>query len=288
MKKDNLNPHLMIGDEITVVHVDKSYGTMNTAERFKDYVVTGVKYRQPENWEGPDADTKYYEISPIGETQEQRLGRMLAGGGMVRRERLYSTDSWVLRKGFLRGEHLSEHTETKKLNPQLMIGDEILVVNHGYERSNKGPELYRPYQVVSIKQSNNTQETYYGLYPLEQTDDNLLASILDGGGKPREILLYQVDNWILRPGFRRGELEEEPNEIARTLSKARKHGVGTRFPKAAIKANPQRFRKYTRDKYLKEHNQPGLNPTLEKGDIIRVIDVDGEHARMPERFGVYK
>ena len=93
---------------------------------------------------------------------------------------------------------------------------------------------------------------------------------------------------VLRKGFRRGELEEEPNEIARTLSKARKHGVGTRFPKAAIEANPQRFRKYTRDKYLKEHNQPGLNPTLEKGDIIRVIDVDGEHARMPERFGVYQ
>ena len=174
----------MIGDEITVVHVDKSYGTMNTAERFKDYVVTGIKHRQPENWEGPDADTKYYEITPIGETQEQRLGRMLAGGGMVRREQLHPTDSWILRKG-----------------------------------------------------------------------------------------------------FRRGELEEEPNEIARTLSKARKHGVGTRFPKAAIEANPQRFRKYTRDKYLKEETE--LSPALEKGDIIRVIDVDGEHAKMPERFGVY-
>ena len=144
----------MIGDEVTVVHVDKSYGTMNTPERFKDYVVTGIKHRQPENWEGPDADTRYYEITPIGETQEQRLGRMLAGGGMIRRERLYSTDGWVLRKG-----------------------------------------------------------------------------------------------------FRRGELEEEPNEIARTLSKARKHGVGTRFPKAAIEANPQRFRKYTRDKYLKEQTE---------------------------------
>ena len=275
----------MVGDEVTVVHVDKSYGTLHTPERFKDYVVTGIKHRQPENWESPMVDTRYYEITPIGETQEQRLGRMLAGGGMVRKERLYSTDGWVLRKGFLRGEHLSEGTETKKLNPQLMIGDEILVVNHGYERSNKGPELYRPYQVASIKQSNNTQETYYGLYPLEQTDDNLLASILDGGGKPREILLYQVDNWILRPGFRRGELEEEPNEIARTLSKARKHGVGTRFPKAAIKANPQRFRKYTRDKYLKEQTE--LSPALEKGDIIRVIDVDGEHEKMPERFGVY-
>lgn len=72
MKKDNLNPNLMIGDEVTVVHVDKSYGTMHTPERFKNYVVTGIKYRQPENWEGPDADTKYYEITPIGETQEQR------------------------------------------------------------------------------------------------------------------------------------------------------------------------------------------------------------------------
>ena len=174
----------MIGDEVTVVHVDKSYGTLNTAERFKDYVVTGIKHRQPENWESPMVDTRYYEITPIGETQDERLGRMLAGGGMIRREQLHPTDGWILRKG-----------------------------------------------------------------------------------------------------FRRGELEEEPNEIARTLSKARKHGVGTRFPKAAIEANPQRFRKYTRDKYLKEETE--LSPALEKGDIIRVIDVDGEHAKMPERFAIY-
>jgi len=181
MKKDNLNPNLMIGDEVTVVHVDKSYGTMNTAERFKDYVVTGIKHRQPENWESPMVDTRYYEITPIGETQEQRLGRMLAGGGMVRRERLYPTDSWVLRKG-----------------------------------------------------------------------------------------------------FRRGELEEEPNEIARTLSKARKHGVGTRFPKAAIKANPQRFRKYTRDKYLKEQQE--INPELEAGDKILIVSKSQAPPGMREPF----
>ena len=41
-------------------------------------------------------------------------------------------------------------------------------------------------------------------------------------------------------------------------------------------------------KTISEHNQPGLNPDLEEGDIIRVIDVDGEHAHMPERFGIYK
>ena len=96
--------------KLLVVHVDKSYGTMNTPERFKDYVVTGIKHRQPENWESPMVDTSYYEITPIGETQEQRLGRMLAGGGMIRREQLHPTDGWVLRKGFLRGE-LGEHQE---------------------------------------------------------------------------------------------------------------------------------------------------------------------------------
>jgi len=53
----------------------------------------------------------------------------------------------------------------------------------------------------------------------------------------------------------KGRTRRGPNEIARTLSKARKHGVGTRFSKAAIKANLQRFRKYTRDKYLKEQRK---------------------------------
>ena len=28
-----------------------------------------------------------------------------------------------------------------------------------------------------------------------------------------------------------------------------------------------------------------MNPELEVGDIVRVIDVDGEHARMPDRYG---
>ena len=31
-------------------------------------------------------------------------------------------------------------------------------------------------------------------------------------------------------------------EVARTLSKARKHGSGMKFPQSAIKANPDRFR----------------------------------------------
>ena len=175
MKKDNLNPELMVGDEVTVLYVDKSHGTLNTPERFKDYVVIGNRHRQPENWESPDVDTKYYLVQPIdGYSDEEATSRMLSGGGRIREEHLYP--NW--------------------------------------------------------------------------------------------------DSWVLRRGFLRGELEEEPNEIARTLSKARKHGVGTRFPKAAIKANPQRFRKYTRDKYLKEQQE--ISPELEVGDKILLVGVDRE------------
>ena len=39
---------------------------------------------------------------------------------------------------------------------------------------------------------------------------------------------------------------EELTEYARTLKNARQQGVGLRFPKSAIKANPSRFRPYNR------------------------------------------
>jgi uncharacterized protein (DUF2237 family) len=40
--------------------------------------------------------------------------------------------------------------------------------------------------------------------------------------------------------------DEELTEYARTLKNARQQGVGLRFPKSAIKANPSRFRPYNR------------------------------------------
>ena len=40
--------------------------------------------------------------------------------------------------------------------------------------------------------------------------------------------------------------DEELTEYARTLKNARQQGVGLRFPKSAVKANPLRFRPYNR------------------------------------------
>lgn len=43
------------------------------------------------------------------------------------------------------------------------------------------------------------------------------------------------------------KLDEEMSEYARTLKNARKQGSGLRFPKSAIKTNPNRFRPYSRE-----------------------------------------
>jgi hypothetical protein len=140
-----------------------------------------------------------------------------------------------------------------KLNPELMVGDEIMVLDNNQPKgaSFNPPKLYTPYVVVGIKhkhmqkwQGPDTNTAYYQIEPVDITDDELLGGLLAGGGRRRLTHLYTNDKWTLRKGFLRGGINE--------------------------------------------HNQPGLNPELKVGDIVRVIDVDGEHARMPERFGVYK
>ena len=44
-----------------------------------------------------------------------------------------------------------------------------------------------------------------------------------------------------------GKKKRDLDEYARTLKMARRQGVGTRFPKSAVKANPDRFRNYTKE-----------------------------------------
>jgi hypothetical protein len=294
----NINPKLMVGDEITVLDIDEKFkNTKYSPQLFKDYVVVGVRYRQRENWEGPDADTSYYHIEPTGMADDEFLDSPLT---------LHASDKWIRTNDISLNESLRQ---TKNLNPDLMIGDEIMVVSTEGIHDFGTPELFKPYLVIGIKYNHNTSDPnrknnrpdydkpFYQIEPLGMTDDERTGAMLAGGGRARPLYIFSPDDghtgsdqWILRPGFLRGELEEEgeTNEAARTLSKARKAGVDTYYPKSAVKANPERFRKYTRDKYLNEYNQPGLNPVLKVDDIVRVIDVDGEHGRMPERFKTYR
>jgi hypothetical protein len=62
--------------------------------------------------------------------------------------------------------------------------------------------------------------------------------------------LQETIRRILREEFQNKydtSMDEEVSEYARTLKNARKQGVGLRFPKSAIKSNPNRFRPYSRE-----------------------------------------
>ena len=153
MGKGKLNPELMIGDEIMVVSTEGIHD-FGAPELYKPYVVVGIKHgttmnREIHNWthgedeeQPPDRsqyppelqarsrlgfrkefDTipyTYYQIEPIGMTDEERTGAMLAGGGRMKPMYIFpspseyrGSDQWILRPGFLRGEHLTEEKESE-------------------------------------------------------------------------------------------------------------------------------------------------------------------------------
>lgn len=56
--------------------------------------------------------------------------------------------------------------------------------------------------------------------------------------------------WMKHFGSSVGRLKSEVDEVARTLSNARRNKKGKLFPKSAIKSNPDRFREYDK---LNEH-----------------------------------
>ena len=121
-----------------------------------------------------------------------------------------------------RGDVLHEHTQ-EKLNPPLRVGDEIVVLSKG-EREDVGfgggmlsmgvvkgewsqPDLYVPYKVASVKQSNETQEISYDLKAMEGEEEDIIV-----GGKIVDKTLNSNDRWMLRPEFRSEETLQEHKE----------------------------------------------------------------------------
>ena len=69
-------------------------------------------------------------------THEVIEADLRAGGGWRRLTHLYPNDTWMLRPE-VRTEELNEQTDDK-LNPYLMIGDEIIVVDVNKADSGRG------------------------------------------------------------------------------------------------------------------------------------------------------
>ena len=138
-KESRLNPQLMIGDEILVVST-KGIHDFGSPKLYEPYVVVGIKHGstinreihkwthgeedEEDRWDSPEVprsrlgfkkefDTipyTYYQIEPIGMTDEERTGAMLAGGGRMKPMYIFpspseyrGSDQWILRPGFIRG-----------------------------------------------------------------------------------------------------------------------------------------------------------------------------------------
>jgi len=352
----------MMGDEIMVVSTEGIHD-FGSPELYKPYVVVGIKYGHA----SISYNKPFYQIEPLGMTDEDRTGAMLAGGGRMKPMYIFSpedghggSDQWILRPGFLRGE-LNEHDQPG-LSPELTYGDTILVVDIDRERENSKttyntpgeemrPEKYVPYTVVD-KESNGHQSKWpfrYTLVPEGQVDE--YEESLDrgyGNYEGYEKLLYPwIYEWIyadaptankvdrltlseheqtkinpeleiddiitlieVEDGFL-GEKRPEIFDVYRVVGKGGggDDGVRQRYNLIKLKGEQRSWSQnrtytiYNGDTWIyadappenkvdrltiSEHNQPELSPDLEVGDVIRVIDVDGEHARMPERFGTYK
>ena len=105
----------MKGDEILVLSLDERNkgderdrtgreSQMTQPELYMPYVVTSVKSRQPQNWEGSDTDLSYYGIVPVETTEEERRKREENERGGSYRKIINDNDRWMFRPGFLRGE----------------------------------------------------------------------------------------------------------------------------------------------------------------------------------------
>ena len=114
-----------------------------------------------------------------------------------------------------------------KLNsPILDIGDEIIVVDLVGE--NEGwPKLFEPYVVTATKWATYPPIRFYELEPIEKS--------FNAGCEQMPCIIYEdTASWIIRPGFRRGEIYEDINKIQ-----------------------------------VDKMNQP-----LNNGDIVRILDVN--------------
>jgi len=126
---------------------------------------------------------------------------------------------------------LSEQTKVK-LNPRLVKGDEIIIVSSEGVHDYGIPKLYEPYVVVGVWFTNHSEPSYYGIEPVGLTDEERLGHILAGGGRMKPMYIYpkgsspklfphsgREDTWILRPGYGRGELNEQEEPSNSVLKK---------------------------------------------------------------------
>jgi hypothetical protein len=88
-----------------------------------------------------------------------------------------------------------------------------------------------------------------------------------------------------------GRKKKELEEYARTLKMARRQGIGTRFPKSAVKNSPSRFRKYTRDlneNLIIEEFQEKTKIYISKDGLINFLNITEVNGKLQGKVYRYK
>ena len=204
--QNTLNPELKVDDIVRVIDVDGEHGRM--PKRFGIYRVVRVGNAYPLMTMRNRGHDTYYDIVdyPSSSTQFSELDV----------KSLYRGDNWIKDNRVIK-----EHKDTK-LNPDLMMGDEIMVVSTEGIHDFGVPELYEPYVVVGIKHGTTMMKggkeledsQYYQVEPIGMTDEERTGAMLAGGGRRRPLYIFhRKDQWILRKGFRRGEHLTEDDSL---------------------------------------------------------------------------
>ena len=216
-KESKINPELRVGDIVRVIDVDGEHARM--PKRFETYKVVNVGSSYDEYY-----DIVSYPEPGIKSDNPTKITHYGEGQSILS---LYRGDTWIYgdipMATKVDRKTISEHKETK-INPELMVGDEIMVVSTEGIHDFGTPELFKPYLVIGIKYNHNASDTnrknnrpdydkpFYQIEPLGMTDDERTGAMLAGGGRERPMYIFSPDDghsgsdqWILRKGFRRGE-----------------------------------------------------------------------------------
>ena len=246
------NQPLKRGDEVMIVDLDHStQGNMTgrlpisivTPDTFKPYRIFGITYRQRENWEGPNDDTRIYQLEPVDITDEERNQEMISGGGRRRGLHMLPGDTWILQKRPENWYDNLHESKQEEINPRLDIGDKIKVIEIDGEHA-RMPELFTTVYEVVRKRDEEREERE---------------------GKRMEIRGGRVVE---------GEWYDLLPEGYEVIGRNGERDVRSDW-KSIFKGDV--WIKVNSTETISEQREPTkLNPELKMGDEIMVVDVDSE------------
>ena len=286
-RKREINPELEVGDIIRMVDLHNREG--DGPEIFSLYKVITSKFNKLNR---SNYGNIVAEVISIENQKTHPHHYDVFSDPYVRH--VYPGDSWVHAEP---PEVLQEHKDPK-LNPSLNMGDVIRVVDvdkdTGYKQSARTRSGYRTLSRNQLHGEDSfpkTMETYYVIssHPNKIEEIGILRNWVGGGEMTKPHFYWNLLPIIIGeevPVFDKGTKILTSNDKWIMVNKHTSNipgEIATRQKEIDDSGRDITSRRLNESVKKKRE----LSPPLENGDIIRVIEVDGEHSKMPTTFEVY-